>query len=125
MRDQIRLLGWLFIIYHGFSLVILMLIATVVGVAGLFSGEVELMALASVVASGLFVLSMVTVMPGILAGWGLLNFKPWARILAIIVSVLDIWSIPIGTALAVFALYVLVSGKSDRVFSRRYDYHYG
>ncbi len=125
MREQVRLLGWLFILYHGFSLVVMMLVAAGVGVAGLFSGDLEAMAVTSVVACGLVALSVITVVPGIIAGWGLLGFKPWARVLAIIVAVFNIWSIPFGTALAIFTLYVLLSGKSDPAFSRRYDYYYG
>lgn len=124
MNGQIRLLGILYILYHGFSLVVLMFVASVVGFAGLFAGDLETTAVTSVVACGLMAIGLVAALPGIIAGLGLLRFRPWARILAIIVAVLDIWSIPFGTALAIFALYVLVRGKSDRAFTRRYDYHY-
>lgn len=125
MDSQVRLLGWLYIWYHGFSLVLLMLAAFAVGVAGLFAGDLGTTAITTVVACGLAALAVVTVLPGIIAGWGLLNFRPWARILAIVIALLDIWSIPFGTALAIYAMYILFSGKSDRVFSRRYDYYYG
>ena len=125
MNAQVRLLGWLFILYHGISLAVLMFVAFVVGFAGLFAGDMEATAVITVIACGLVAFGFIAALPGIIAGWGLLNYRPWARILAIIVSVLDIWSIPFGTALAIFALYTLVSGKSDQVFSRRYDYNYG
>ncbi len=124
MNAQVRLLGWLLIFYHGFSLVVLMVVAFFVGFAGLFAGDLEATAITSLVACGLVALGLITALPGIIAGWGLLGYRPWARILAIIVAVLGIWSIPFGTALAIFALVTLVSGKSDRVFNRRYDYNY-
>jgi len=125
MDAQVRLLGWLYIAYHGFSFIVLMFVAFAVGVAGLFAGDLEATAVTTAVSCLLVAIGLVAALPGIIAGWGLLSYRPWARILAIIVAVLDIWSIPFGTALAIFSLYVLVSGKSDRVFSRRYDYHYG
>jgi hypothetical protein len=125
MDAQVRLLGWLYIFYHGLSLVVLAVAAFIAGAIGLFTGEVEGLVIGSAIACGLFAIGIVTVLPGIIAGWGLLNYRPWARILAIIVALLDIWSIPFGTALAIFAIYTLFSGKSDRVFNRRYDYHYG
>lgn len=125
MREQVRLLGGLYILYHGLSLVILLIVAFVVGAAGLFAGDLEALAITTAVACGLAVLAAVTALPGLIAGWGLLSYRPWARILAIIVALFDVWSIPFGTALAFYAMYVLFSGKSDHVFSRRYDYYYG
>lgn len=124
MRDQVRLLGILYILYHGLSFAVILLAALVVGAAGLFSGDFEAFAITSMVACGLAILAMVTVLPGIIAGWGLLKFRPWARILAIVVALFDLWSIPFGTLLAIYAMYVLFSGKSDHVFSR-YGYYYG
>ncbi len=102
-----------------------MLVAFAVGVAGFFAGDWRVAAITTTVAFGLAVVAVLAVLPGIIAGWGLLSFRPWARILAIIIALLDIWSIPFGTALAIYAMYVLFSGKSDRLFSRRYDYYYG
>jgi len=125
MDTEVRLLGGLYIFYHGISLVVLAFAAFIAGAIGLFTGEFEGIVVGSAIACALFVIGLVTALPGIIAGWGLLNYRPWARILAIIVAFLDIWSIPFGTALAIYAMYVLFSGKSDRVFNRRYEYHYG
>jgi hypothetical protein len=55
--------------------------------------------------------------PSIIAGIGLLYFKPWARILAIIVSALHLMNIPFGTALGIYGLWVLFSPKSQELFT--------
>ena len=47
----------------------------------------------------LAVIVLVVSLPGLIGGIGLLQFKPWARILAIILSALDLFNIPFGTAL--------------------------
>ena len=56
--------------------------------------------------------------PGILAGWGLLNFKPWARILAIVLSAIRLINIPIGTVLGIYGLWVLFSKETETLFAR-------
>ncbi len=58
-----------------------------------------------------FVLSL----PAIIGGWGLLHYRPWSRVLMIIVSALHLFHIPLGTALGIFGLYVLLSDEGRRV----------
>jgi len=54
--------------------------------------------------------------PGVIAGWGLMNFRPWARILVIILSILHLPSIPLGTAIGVYGLWVLFNDDTKRLF---------
>lgn len=53
---------------------------------------------------------------GILAGWGLVARKPWARVLAIVFGCLALLSFPFGTALGIFTLWVLAPGDSEREY---------
>ena len=55
--------------------------------------------------------------PSIIAGIGLLRFRSWSRILAIVVSALHLLSIPFGTALGIYGLWVLLSQESLRFFT--------
>jgi hypothetical protein len=48
----------------------------------------------------------------LIAGYGLLNRRPWGRVLAIIAGVLALIKFPIGTALGIYTLWVLASGAS-------------
>ncbi len=50
---------------------------------------------------------------GILAGVGLLQRQGWARVLAIVVAIFALLSVPIGTALGVYTLWVLLSPNAD------------
>jgi len=54
--------------------------------------------------------------PSLIAGVGLLYFKPWARALTIILSVIHLFSVPIGTALGVYGLWVLLQRETEPLF---------
>ena len=60
---------------------------------------------------------LVTCLPGLITGLGLLSFKPWARILAIVLSAINLINIPIGTILGAYGLWVLLSKDTERLFS--------
>jgi hypothetical protein len=44
---------------------------------------------------------------GILAGWGLMDRQPWARMLTMVLGILSLPDIPFGTALGIYSLWVL------------------
>ena len=54
--------------------------------------------------------------PSIIAGIGLLRHRPWARILAIVLSVLNLIVVPIGTLLGMYGLWVLLSRNTAPLF---------
>ncbi len=80
-----------------------------IGWHGFFPGHLIAMA------GGLFgVLAII----GIIAGWGLISRQPWARMLAIVLGCLALLSIPFGTALGIYTLWVLLPADSDREYRR-------
>ncbi|SPE33710.1 conserved membrane hypothetical protein [Candidatus Sulfopaludibacter sp. SbA3] len=50
---------------------------------------------------------------GIIAGWGLLERQPWARMLAIVLGCFNLIDMPFGTGLGIYTLWVLLPGKSE------------
>jgi hypothetical protein len=50
---------------------------------------------------------------GFVAGWGLLQREPWARMLTIVLAFLALFNIPFGTALGIYTLWVLLPAESD------------
>jgi hypothetical protein len=46
-------------------------------------------------------------LPNLLAGWGLIKHRPWARPLTIVLSVLNLFAFPFGTALGAYGIWVL------------------
>ncbi len=55
---------------------------------------------------------------GIAAGIGLLQRQPWARMLAIVVGIVSLINIPIGTAIGIYTLWVLLSSNADQEYSQ-------
>ena len=64
-----------------------------------------------------FVILLAISLPGILAGFGLLHFKPWARILTLILSAFELFSIPFGTALGIYGFWVLLKPETKMLFN--------
>ena len=60
---------------------------------------------------------LVVSLPGLIAGFGLLAYKPWARILAIVIAAINLINIPIGTILGIYALWALLHKDSERLFA--------
>jgi hypothetical protein len=60
---------------------------------------------------GFFILAKAAA--GFAAGWRLLQREPWARVLALILVLLDLINVPLGTALGVSTLLVLLPAQSE------------
>jgi hypothetical protein len=66
---------------------------------------------------GLILIVLIAIgVPGIIAGIGMLQFRPWGRILGIIVSALDLVHMPFGTALGIYGLWALLSREGEMLF---------
>jgi len=56
---------------------------------------------------------------GLVAGTGLITYKPWARYLILIVSVLGFLNIPFGTLKGIYAIWVLQKDDAIRLFQEK------
>ena len=66
----------------------------------------------------LMLIALTLSVPGIIGGLGLLKHKSWARILTIVLSVLQLINFPFGTLLAIYGLWVLLSRDTEHLFAR-------
>ena len=62
-------------------------------------------------------LLLVKAIAGIAAGAGLLNREPWARVLAIVMGVIALINIPIGLAMGIYTIWVLLSPNADKEYN--------
>ena len=53
---------------------------------------------------------------GIIGGAGLFSFRPWARILVMIVSAMNCINVPVGTAKGVYSIWVLMQPETIELF---------
>lgn len=123
MQTHVKVLGWLFIVFSAFyvllafgSSMILGMLAALVGAQGGEDAAIGASVLGFTGAAA-FVFWLCLGIPGLLAGYGLLTLKPWARILAIILSAIRLINIPFGTALGIYGLWVLFNKETEAMFS--------
>lgn len=127
MRDHIKILGVLNIVWASITLVLGLVILVVFGglagflsMAGAANNDNEGMLVAPFMAVlGVFIVAVVCIvsLPALIGGIGLIKYKSWARLLMIIISVLHLLSVPIGTALGVYGLWVLFHEDTRRIFN--------
>lgn len=122
MDTHVKVLAWLYIIFGVLGSLLglgLMALLSVIGVAGAASDPDAWVALPILgitgAALGVFILALS--LPGIVAGIGLLQFRPWARIVTIVLSALNLMNIPFGTILGVYGLWVMLSDEGARLFA--------
>lgn len=118
IRQHIKILGVMFVVWGALSVLFgIGFFLFMVGI-GTATGCGEAMAILSIVATFVAGLSLVTGIPEIIAGWGLLEHKRWSRWLTLILAILNLIDIPFGTALGIYALWVLFKPESETVLTR-------
>lgn len=126
MEKHIKVLGTFHLIFGLMGLLALMIVFLVFvgGFAfiGMHSGDHVPFWLAGAFGSLLLIITLVSAVPGILCGYGLLRKRPWARILGIILSFIYLLEFPLGTALGIYSLWVLFHGETLLIFEGRGPY---
>ena|SRR5687767_14696786 len=122
MRTHVQILAWLYIISSAFFLVIgffgFLAFLGMGAFAGL-SGAVPALPFIGGMGVFVFFIFLILFLPGLLAGIGMLSYAPWARILGIILSVLNLFNWPVGTLIGIYGLYVLFNGETVSLFEGR------
>jgi hypothetical protein len=125
MESHLRFLGILYILLGViggiFALLVLIFMGGYSGIAlwaersDLVSGPlVQVMRFSGIFMTTLMLLLSV---PSVMAGMGILKYKPWGRPLAMVVSVLQLANIPLGTIIALYSFWVLMSPESEPLFT--------
>lgn len=116
MERHFTLVGILNIVYSAFILIAGILVTFgLVGGAGLID-DPEAARFTSNLGSLIGVLLMVASLPGIIGGIGMLQRKHWARIPLMIVAATNLLNLPLGTALGIYTLWVLMKPEAKARF---------
>lgn len=116
MEKHVNIVAALQIGFSILRLIIVFIIFTVLQLVGDFSGDPNAQTVLSIIANIVAVVFVVVSIPGILAGIGLFKRKEWARILTLIISVLDLINFPVGTAVGVYSIWALSQTETVALF---------
>jgi hypothetical protein len=126
MAQHVKIVGVLHIIFGSLGLfaavVVLMVFGGIAGLVGATDQSDDrfvAMPVLGIIGLIAFIVLLVLSLPGLIGGVGLLYFKPWARILVIVLSALDLFSVPFGTALGIYGLWALLNRDAERLFQQQ------
>ena len=119
MEKHVTLLGVLYIIFNFMTLCAAVIIIIVFAGSAILSGDEEAVAVLSIVGSAIVFLLLILSVPGIIGGIGLLLKQEWARILVLILAVLNLLNIPLGTALGIYSFWVLLHQDTTPLFNKQ------
>jgi hypothetical protein len=119
VREHVRLVGILWMAYSSLHVM--------AGVAALFVAKFvlvwlsripngpppEVMEWMPVLVSAVGWLILVKAAMGFVAGWALLQREEWGRMFALVLGFLAMLNVPIGTALGIYTLWVLLPAQSE------------
>ena len=103
----------------GVILAIFVLIGMIV--ANIYVEDYDARKIIPIAGTAVFLFLLITSIPEIIGGFGLLKRRPWARILILIVACLDLLWIPIGTIIGIYELWVLLQDKTVQLFKPASD----
>ena len=123
MVTHVKVIAVLFLVFGALGLIGAffsgLIFGWLVGLVGL-SGEPDAATGAAAlgfIGTFLTVLFVVLSLPQIVCGIFLLKFRPWARVLAIVLAILSLIHIPFGTIFGVYALVILFHKDTEVLFA--------
>lgn len=123
MRQHVSILGTLYMVFSGLGILAafaaLMLFGGIAGLVRMSDDPDAAVAVPILGIIGIFVffLTLVISIPGLIVGFGLVKFRPWARVLGIVLSALNLLNFPFGTALGAYGLWALLNAETESLFA--------
>ena len=118
VQEHVRLLGILWLAFAAFHLVggiALRIVANTIFARPGEHGPFFMHSMLGAIGTLLLLKAVITV----IAGWGLLQRESWGRVLALIVAFVSLLTVPIGTALGIYTLWVLLPAESEKEYLRQ------
>jgi hypothetical protein len=117
LQTHVPVAAWLLIAHNLIvALLGLSMFALITGAATLVR-DPQAAVILPIVAFAFPMLIVSLAIPGLIAGVGLLARKAWARILAIVASVLGLAGFPVGTLIGIYVVFVLIQDTATDYLS--------
>ena len=124
MQTHVKVLGVLYLALGGCMLIgALFLGMTLGGVAGVVGATADpedaaiAVPILGIAGTAMVAFLGIFSLPSLITGYGLLNYKPWARIVGIVLSAISLIFIPFGTIVGAYGLWVLLTKETEQLFN--------
>jgi len=122
MAQHVKILGVFHIVFGALgvfaAMVVLLVFGGISALVGMSDRTSDVPApILGVIGGFVFILLLVLSLPGLVIGIGLVQFRPWARVAGIILSALDLFNVPFGTALGIYGLWVLLNRETEQMLT--------
>ncbi len=123
MTTHVKVLGVLYIVLSGLGVCAALFLGLIFGTAGgvvaanADADAAVALPIIGLAGTALVIFLLAISLPGLITGIGLLKFKPWARIVGIVLAAINLINIPLGTILGAYGLWVLLNKDTERLFT--------
>ena len=124
LTTHVKVLGVLYIALSAIgvaaALFLILALGTASSIVGLNAEPADAavaLPIIGIAGSALVVFLLALSLPGLIVGIGLLKLASWARIAGIVLAIIHLINIPVGTALGIYALWVLFNKDTERLFT--------
>jgi len=119
VQRHVHLLGILWLAgsaLHALGGLVLLVVSNTVFIHGGPAGDVPAFLHPLLTVLGFAILAKAAL--GFLAGWGLMQREPWARVLSLVLGFISLFNPPFGTALGIYTLWVLLPQPSETEYEQ-------
>jgi hypothetical protein len=124
MQTHVKVLGGLYLVVSGVFLALALFLAVAMGgAAGIVGAAADpqdaaiAIPVLGIAGTMLIIILAAFALPGLIAGYGLLTLRPWARITGIVLSAVGLIYVPFGTVLGAYGLWVLLHNQTEQLFT--------
>jgi hypothetical protein len=123
MQTHVKVLAVLFIVFSALGVLFAVGMGAMFGIAGMAGAAADpedaaiALPVLGITGSLLTIFFLAISLPGLVTGFALLSYKPWARILGIVLCAINLINFPFGTIFGAYGLWVLLNKDTERLFS--------
>ncbi len=112
MNTHVKVVGWLWIVNGLLSVLMAVTGLAIINWPGVVSDSGD----ALLASSGVLCFFLPGLIAYIVVGYGVLKYKAWARILAIVLALLNLILFPIGTVIGIYTLWAMFNDEAEALF---------
>jgi hypothetical protein len=116
IEDHLKIVAYIGIGFGSLFLVVAVFLFSLLAIPGIVSGDREAIAIMMAYGVALALLPLVSAMWDLVGGIGLLKRRRWARILVLIGAFPELFLFPVGTAIGIYTIWVLMQKETIQLF---------